>query len=186
MAEAARAMTVLTYEEYLELEERSDVKHEYVAGQIHAMSGVTKRHNVIAGNIFAELRAAARGTPCRLYVADVKLRAAADVVYYPDVMVACGPEEGGPLVEEAPCLVVEVTSPSTERIDRGEKLLVYRRMESLRAYWIVDQGARHVDRHWREADGIWRREMLGEGGDLPAPCPETRVPLATIYEGAGE
>src|SRR5688572_15073 len=149
MGRPAPRMTHLTIEEYLELEEKADVKHEYVGGQIYAMSGASKRHNVIIGNVFAELRPAARHAGCRMYVNDVKVRAAADVIYYPDVMVACGPDQGGPLIEEAPCLVVEVISPSTEMIDRREKMLVYTRMRSLRAYVIVDQDSRRVVCHRR-------------------------------------
>jgi Uma2 family endonuclease len=178
-------MTLLTIEEYLDLEERADVKHEYVGGQVYAMSGVTKRHNLIAINLVTELRAAAKGTDCRVYIADVKVRASRDVIYYPDVMVACGPDRGSALVEEAPCLVVEVISPSTEMIDRREKLLVYRRLESLRSYLVVDQAARRIDHHWRADDGTWQREVVEGSGRVSIACPGTTLTLAAIYEGAG-
>jgi Uma2 family endonuclease len=79
----------------LELEAASPVRHEYVAGLMHARAEVTKRHNRIAGNISRLLSGAAAGGPCRVYMSDVMLRAAADVYYYPDVMVACGAEGGG-------------------------------------------------------------------------------------------
>lgn len=103
----------LSVEDYLALEEASQVRHEYVAGRMHALASATKRHNTIAGNLFARLRAAISDGSCRVYMSDVKLRAADDVFYYPDVMVACGPEGADPLVEDAPCLVIEVVSPST-------------------------------------------------------------------------
>lgn len=185
MARPAPRMTLLTIEEYLELEERADVRHEYVGGHIYAMSGASKRHNVIVGNLFRELYPPARVAGCRVYFNDVKVRAGAEVIYYPDLMVACGDDRGGPLIEEAPCLVVEVTSPSTEQIDRREKLLLYRRIESLRAYVIVDQGSRRVDVHSADPDGSWRLERFEGSGSIELPCPEMALSLDLIYEGTG-
>lgn len=183
MATDLAANRPLTLEEYLAFEGDSPVRHEYVAGYIHAMSGATKRHNRIALNIAAGLMAAARGRPCRVYASDVKLRAAANIIYYPDVIVACGPEDDDPLVESGPCLVVEVLSPSTQVTDRREKLMFYRQMPGLHAYWIVHQERRLVERHWRGEDGGWRHAELAEHGEVPAPCPDTRLSLDQIYEG---
>lgn len=169
--------------EYLELEEASSVKHEYVAGEIHALAGVTRRHNRIAVNLVRRLADAAAGGPCRVSVVDVKLRAARDIIYYPDVMVACGPESADPRIEDAPCLVVEIVSVSTERTDRREKLMVYKHIPSLRAYLIVDQEQRRVQRHWRDDDGVWWDADLTDKGRVPIPCPETEMTLDQIYEG---
>ena len=165
------------------MEETATVRHEYVGGTIHAMVGATKRHNQIGLNIASRLLGAARGGPCRVYASDVKLRAAEDTVYYPDVMVACEPEDD-PLVENYPCLVVEVALPSTESIDRREKMLAYRKIPTLRAYLIVAQDERRVERHWRDESGEWLQgEAVGEEGFVPVPCPETKLTLAEIYEG---
>ncbi len=182
MATHLAANRPLTVEEYLEFEGDSPVRHEFVAGYIHAMSGATKRHNRIAGNISALLWIAARGRPCRVYALDVKLRAASNIIYYPDVMTACGPEDDDPLVENDPCLVVEVLSPSTQVTDRREKLMFYRQMPKLRAYLIVHQESRLVERHWREDDGNWRHAELAERGEIAVPCPDTRLSLEQIYE----
>lgn len=178
----------LSVEEYLELERTSERRHEYVAGEIHAHAGGTRRHDVISGNIFAMLWNAAQGGPCRVHTADRMLRAAEDIFYYPDVMVVCPPEDDpgddDALFEDAPCLVVEVTSPSTEAIDRREKMLAYRRIPSLRAYLIVDQEALRVERHWRDESGRWWwAEAVGPEGLAPIPCPEAGLTLAQIYEG---
>lgn len=171
--------------EYLRVEEASPLRHEYVAGQMFALTGGTRRHNQIGGNIYARLLAASRGGPCRVYIVDVKLRAMNEVFYYPDVMVACGPESSDPLVEDAPCLLVEVTSPGTEMIDRREKALVYKRIPTLRAYWVVHQDRRGVERHWRDESGSWRyAEVVGESR-VAFPCPELELSLDEIYEGAG-
>lgn len=171
-------------EEYLRIEEASPVKREYVAGRTFALAGTTRRHNLIAGNVFHHLRTASRGRNCRVYFADVKLRAAERLLYYPDVMAACGPEGADPLVEDAPCLLVEVTSPSTEMIDRREKVLTYRQIKSLQAYVIIRQDARRVERHWRDESGAWRYAELAGEARVSFPCPELELSLDEIYEGA--
>ncbi|HEY6114410.1 MAG TPA: Uma2 family endonuclease [Candidatus Dormibacteraeota bacterium] len=173
----------VSVEEYLRLEESSAVKHEYVAGEIYALAGASKRHNEIAVNIATRLAAAARGGPCRVYVSDVKLRATEEVFYYPDVMVACDPRGEDPLVEGAPCLVVEVTSLSTEVTDRREKALLYKRIPTLKAYVIVHQDRRRVERHFRDDTGSWRyADAVGEGR-VSLPFPEIELTLREIYEG---
>ena len=174
----------LSVEEYLELEESATVRHEYVGGMVYARAGTTKRHNRISLSIAAHLLLAARGGLCRIYTSTVKVRAAEDAFYYPDVMVACGPEDedDDPLFEEDPCLIVEVVSPSTSAIDRREKLLAYKRLSGLQAYLIVEQDARKVERHWRDDEGLWwQAELTGEG-TIPIPGPETSLSLAEVYE----
>lgn len=171
----------LSVEEYLKLEETSQIRHEYVGG--------TSRHNVIAGNLFALLWNAARGGPCRVYGSDMLLSASEEVFYYPDVTVVCGDEEAGDeaLYQVAPCLVVEVTSPSTEATDRREKMLACRHIPSLRAYLIVAQEGLRVERHWRDDAGRWwQAEAVGPEGVVPVPCPEVELTLAQIYGGLQE
>ncbi len=184
MAEHTIPHKLPTIEEYLELEETATVRHEYVAGMIYAMVGTTKRHNRIALNIATRLLDAARGGPCRVYASAVKVRIGDDVIYYPDVMVACGAEGDDPLIEDAPCLIVEVISPSTESIDRREKAFTYRKIPSLKAYLVVDQNRRWVERHWCDEKGEWRQGGLADEGMVPIPCPEGfELPLEEIYEG---
>jgi Uma2 family endonuclease len=173
----------LTLDEYLELEESATIRHEYLAGEIHAMTGATRRHNRIAGNIYTTLLSAARNGPCRVYVETVKLKVAEDTIYYPDVMVACGPEPEDLYVESEPCLVAEVVSSSTETIDRREKLAAYKRMPNLEAYLIVSQDRSWVERHFRAEDGAWRRADLVDEGRFSVPCPDATLTLAEIYEG---
>ncbi|MEJ7813100.1 MAG: Uma2 family endonuclease [Gemmatimonadaceae bacterium] len=170
----------LSVEEYLAFEEASPVRHEYVAGEIHAMTGATPRHNQIALNIAFHLRAAARGGPCRAYIEAVKLRVG-DAIYYPDVMVDCTPAEPA-LIIESPCLVVEVTSPSTALTDRREKLVAYRGVPTLQAYLLVEQDRRRVTRHWRDAQGAWGYSVITGEEIVPVPCPRTELTLDLIYE----
>jgi Uma2 family endonuclease len=178
-ADARRAMTV---EEYLRLDEGSSLRHEYVAGEVYAMAGVTVRHNRMARNLVIQLSSAAGDGPCEVFSSDVRLRAGDDVYYYPDVMVVCGRVAELDVIATEPCVVIEVTSPSTARIDRGEKLAAYRGIPSLRAYLIVDHRRRRVERHWRnDATAAWiHDEVVGEGSVL-VPCLDVELALAAIY-----
>lgn len=180
---ALTPVPLLGVDDYLRLEEASTTRHEYVGGERYGLAGASDRHNRICLNIAARLWAAARGGPCRVYTSDMMLRVAEDVFYYPDVQVVCDPEDGEQGYESRPCLVVEVLSPSTEAIDRREKLLAYRRLSSLRAYVLVYRDERRVARYWREEqDAWWPAEVHGEGR-VPFPCPELELSLAEIYEG---
>lgn len=172
----------MSVEEYLEFERNSPIKHEYVGGHLYAMVGVSRRHSRIAGNIFAALRAAARGGPCRVHQSDMKVPTPDGPFYYPDVVVACSPEPEEPDLEDEPCLIVEVISPPTESTDRREKLAAYKNLPSLEAYLIVSQDERKVERHFRdENDQWWQAEIIGEG-TIPVPYLDTELTLAGIYE----
>ena len=181
--EAPRRIPPPTVEEFLEMEEASPTKHEYVAGEVYALSGATQRHNRIAMNIAALLWAAARDGGCSVYGSDMRLRIGNDAVYYPDVQVICDPAETEHLYTLNPCVVVEVLSPSTSSTDLREKLLVYKRIESLRAYVIVFQDQRRVLRHYRAEDNNWFDALHGADSRVPFPCPEVELTLAEIYQG---
>jgi Uma2 family endonuclease len=182
VATAPKLTPGLTVEEYLELEEASLVKHEYVAGQLYALSGASERHNRIAMNIAAQLWTAARGGPCRVYGSDMRLRIGDNAVYYPDVQVVCDPSDTEQRYKTRPCVVVEVLSPSTQATDLREKLMVYRRLDSLQAYIIVYRDEMRVLRHYR-ADGGWYDAFLGRDDQVSFPCPAAELSLAEIYEG---
>jgi Uma2 family endonuclease len=174
----------MTLEEYFDFEDRSQTRHEYIDGEIFAMSGVTRRHNDIAGNIYIRLRTAARGGSCRVHMSDVKLRVGR-IIYYPDVMAGCGTPPTDERLQIAPSLIVEVLSPSTQSTDRREKQMVYKGIPSLNAYLIVDQMQRCVDRHWRDADGSWRHDVIADDAAIPVSFGKTSLTLTLdeIYEG---
>ena len=172
----------MTVEDYFRLEETSPIRHEYVSGEVYAMSGATARHNRIVGNIFAHLLPFARAGPCDAFMNDMRLEAASHRYYYPDVMVVCTPVGDLDVVARGPCVVVEVTSSSTARIDLGEKLDAYRQLATLRAYLIVDHRRRRIERHWRDVAGEWQREDLVTEGRLPIPCLDVELTLDEIYE----
>jgi Uma2 family endonuclease len=183
--ESSTAPVLISVEDYLRHEADGPVRHEYIGGRIHAMAGASERHNLIAGNLFAQFHAHLRGGPCRVYMADFKVRLEInreDLFYYPDVMVAC--QRTG--VEEHylrfPTLIVEVLSPSTESIDRREKLLNYPQIATLDEYVVVAQDRREVMVH-RRAE-YWAPHLL----TAPESAAEFRsikfsLPLSRIYEG---
>lgn len=174
----------MTPEQYDAFEAEADVRHEYVGGMAYAMSGGTPEHSLIGVNVAAVLRALVRGTGCRTYAQNLRLRAPSGSEYYPDVMVQCGPRPDNTVRRvETACLLVEVLSPSTTRTDTGEKLAAYRELPSLQAYWIVEATWRCVHRHWRDADGVWQVEDVTGDAVLPVPClTAATLTLHNVYE----
>lgn len=176
--------------EYLALEAQSPIKHEYVAGGIYAMTGASLRHNVITLNIAALLRAHLRGSPCRTFMSDAKLRVAKlNSYYYPDVMVTCDTHHQNvtpaDTVIETPRLVVEILSTSTEATDRREKLLAYRSLPSLLEYMLVSQNEASIEIHRRQGDIGWQIITLTPGDPVELSSVEITTDFAAIYEESG-
>ena len=176
----------LSVEDYLAGEEQSDLRHEYIDGHVYAMTGASVRHNLIASNILVALRSQARGSTCEVFMSDVKLRlaiAGKDIFYYPDLMVCCDPADRAAYYRSKPCLIVEILSDSTARIDRQEKLFAYIQIESLQAYLILSQEALYATLHRREDD--WRGAVFTDPQSiLKLPCAGgLELPLVAAYEG---
>lgn len=172
----------MTVQEYLRFDESSPLRHEYVRGEVYAMSGVTLRHDRIARNVLIALSAAAGDGPCETFSSDVRLRVADDIFYYPDVSLVCGQVAELDVIISYPCAIVEVTSPGTARIDRGEKLDAYLAIQSLRAYLIVDHRRRRVERYWRDLQvAPWQHEELRSTGRVAIPCLDAELTLDQIY-----
>lgn len=185
-----------TVEEYFELEEHSDEKYEYWDGYVVplrgplAMSGGSYAHSLIAMNVAGALRDRYRGGPCRVTGSDlrVKLRHAARFVY-PDVSVVCGPPELDPRDKAKgtvlnPRLIVEVLSPSTQSIDRNQKLKNYLQIESLEEYLLVSQDAPRVESFFRQPGGSWLFTPVdGVDGILKVRSMNFEIPLREIFEG---
>ena len=179
----ASALPTMTVEEYFRFEESSPIKHEYVAGEVYAISGATVRHNRIVGNLLVRLSLAARAGPCEAFVNDMRVEVARDRYYRPDVTIVCTTVAESDIFVRNPCVVIEVTSPSTARIDRGEKLDAYRSISSLEMYLIIDHRRRRVERHSRDANSReWRREAIVGEGRIRVPCVDVELTLDEIYE----
>ena len=182
MAHPVPPQRTLSVADYLALEAESSVRHEYVDGQIYAMTGATRTHNRLVARLARLLDAACDGTDCRTHVESMRLQVAPRVFYYPDAMVVCGPEGADPLVEDAPSLLVEVLSPSSLVTDRVEKMTRYLALPSLAAYLIVHQEYRGVEVNVRDAGGAWTRSVLHDAGAIPLRVPPGAVlSLEALY-----
>jgi Uma2 family endonuclease len=177
----------ITPEEYLAQEEHSQTRHEYVGGLTFVMTGVTYRHNIIAGNIFSILHSRLRGSQCRATMSDMKACVESmNSYYYPDVMVSCGQYLDDAVIASNPVLIVEVLSRSTATIDKREKVIAYRQIESLLEYMIVHQRKRRVELHRRIENGTWEvLEFDADDAELvleSIPTGPLKLTFDAIYE----
>lgn len=174
-----------TPEEYLERERLADYKSEYFAGEIFAMAGASRTHNLISSNVSASLTTQLRDRPCEVYANDMRVQADQSRQYsYPDVVVVCGEPHFRDGREDTlfnPVVIVEVLSPSTEANDRGEKFMRYRQVPSLTDYVLISQSARHTEHFVKQPDGSWRMtEANGEDTILLASI-GCVLSLADVY-----
>jgi Uma2 family endonuclease len=153
-----------TPEEYLVWEEEQQIKHEYLGGQVYAMSGGTVNHGQIAIN-FATILKNHLGSKCRVLSSDVKVEIPKFREYvYPDVSVTCDEQDRTATKSIShPCLIVEVLSPSTEGYDRGGKFNLYRRSDSLQDYVLVNTDKMEIDLYRKNEQGKW--EIINYGSD---------------------
>lgn len=184
MGNALEKIAEFTPEAYLAWESEQSERHEYVNGEVFLMTGTTTIHNVIGGNFLVALRNGLRGKPCRIYMADVKLRVeTANCYFYPDLMVTCSASDRQqPRVQSEPTVVVEVLSESTAGYDQGTKFEAYRQLPSLREYVLVAQdGARVLV--FRRGEGVeWIVHPYGAGEIVSLPSLELAIPIEQIYE----
>ena len=173
---------MMTLDEYFAFEEESDTRHEYVDGYAYAMSVGTSLHGQISMNVSAQLWHALRGGPCLVFHGDRRLAVARNV-FVPDVMVICSRSSARALAESSPTLVVEVLSPSTERIDRVEKLRAFKSVSSLDAYLIVSQEERAVDAYLRTTRREWEHEFIEGDGAIELATIGVTLTLDQLYEG---
>ena len=147
----------MTAEKFLAWDKTQTLRHEFMRGEIFAMAGGEDRNNTAALNLVFALRQHLRGSACRVYASDVKLRIdSADCYFYPDVMVTCSAADlEDRLIKREPVLVVEVLSASTAAFDRGEKFAAYRASPKLTEVLLVDVQRRRCDLYRKGADGLW-------------------------------
>jgi Uma2 family endonuclease len=170
-------------QDYIQGELASEVRHEYVAGRVFAMVGASEAHNLIALGLASELRARLRGGPCKVFMADMKVRVEkAWAFYYPDVMVTCDPTDTEPYFKTRPCVIAEVMSPATEAIDRREKWLAYQQLESLKEYILISQDNVQVEIYRRDAAGGWWVETCTAGDTVRLDSLDLSLPMQAIYQ----
>jgi len=185
MGQAESTPRHYTPEEYFQLEEVSEVRHEYFEGEVFAMAGASKSHNLLAQNMVLGLRPALRGKGCSVFIENVRLVVQEHKYYtYPDVVVTCEPaDRRDPYLIRQPVLIVEILSPSTADYDRTEKFKQYQQLASLRHYLLVSQTAWVVEWFRRDEAGQWIYTLLTEPGSvLTISDLELVLPLADLYD----
>jgi Uma2 family endonuclease len=184
---AAPTYRLVSVNEYLAGEETSPVKHEYLGGVVYAMAGARNLHNLIKTNLLVALHVRLRGSGCRPFDSDTKVRIQLPTqirFYYPDASVVCRPNPLTDSFQDEPVLVVEVLSRKTRRIDEGEKREAYVTIPSLKAYLLVEQETAAVVVFRRGTKGFDREVYSGAEAVIPLPELGIELPLADIYEGA--
>jgi Uma2 family endonuclease len=177
--------SLLTPGEYLEIERASEIRSEFIAGRMFAMSGASRRHSFIAGNFFRELSSQVRGRDCEAHMNDLRVKVSPTGLYtYPDIVAVCGAhfedEETDTLLN--PTVIVEVLSASTEAYDRGEKFAQYRRLDSLREYVLVAQDKIRIEHYRREGEEWILSEVSDPDATLHLSSIDCHVGIAAIYE----
>jgi Uma2 family endonuclease len=176
----------MTWDEYLAFEDQTPYRHEYVNGTVYAMSGASLAHNRIAQKLVSAFGAHLEGGPCEPFFLEAKLeiRAGSDLImYYPDVMVSCRPEDRADQIVRDPKLVVEILSKSTQHIDRREKALTYQRVAAIEEYVLITQRQPRVIVHRRAAG--WRPVTYsGLNAQVEFRSIGLQMSLAKIYEGS--
>jgi len=175
---------LVSVKDYLEGEQLSELRHEYIGGRIYAMAGASDDHNRMVRNIYNALNQLLRSKRCEPIMQDMKLRIpSGQAFYYPDVLVARDQADNAKYFRERPTVVFEVSSPETALTDQREKWYAYALVESLKLYVLVCPDKRELTVLRRGKPGPWLPEVL-QGGDSVLKLPEIQVeiPLARIYE----
>jgi Uma2 family endonuclease len=182
---SAATQSYLTPEEYLALERKATIKSEYINGQIYAMSGASREHNLITMNISNRLYIQFIERDCEVYTSDMRVKVSPTGAYtYPDVAVVCD----APRFEDTsfdsllnPTVLVEVLSPSTEAYDRGEKFAHYRQLDSLQEYVLVSQNCVRVEHYLRQGEQWLLTELSALDERLPLASIDCELSLREIY-----
>ena len=174
-------------EAYLAWEELQPERHEYVDGEIYAMTGVRVAHNDININALVFLRRALKGTPCKVFGIDLKLQVNPNGDHlYPDVMVSCDPRDLQSIEDRFishPWLVAEVLSDSTAANDRGRKFELYRTVDTLTHYLLIEQTRPYAELFFKNEQGLWVLQPLQADGVITIERLGQPWPVASLFEG---
>ena len=179
----------ISRDEYLEGELSSEIRHEYVAGNVYAMSGGTLNHQRIAGNFMRIAGNQLAGKSCFPTGSDFKLQVPLgggdEAFYYPDGMIICVPVPGNALFTDSPSVILEVLSPNTRRIDEVQKLRDYITIPTLGTYILAETDSPLLTLHRRDGAGFRREIVSGLDAVLELPEAEVSIPLAELYRDVG-
>ena len=174
-------------EAYLAWEELQPERHEYVDGELYAMTGARVKHNLISGNAYVWLHQTLRGSPCSVFSDGLKLQVNSNGDYlYPDLMVTCDPRDIGPEEDRFishPWLVAEVLSDSTAAYDRSRKFELYRTVGTLTHYLLIEQTRPYAELFFKNEQGLWVLQPLQADGVITIERLGQPWPVASLFEG---
>ncbi|CAN2039633.1 putative restriction endonuclease domain-containing protein [Candidatus Magnetomoraceae bacterium gMMP-15] len=182
----AQELPLLSEKEYLEIERKAEYKSEYYNGEIFAMSGASRKHNIIVSNLITQLNLQLEKTPCIVYPSDMRLKVQENGLYtYPDLMITCKDEKFDDKYMDTllnPLIIIEVLSKSTESYDRGEKFSMYRKLESLREYLLISQDIPLIEQYVRQDDGKWLlSDARGMDSSIILNSVKAQLKLENVY-----
>lgn len=176
--------TGMTLQAYLAWENEQPEKHEFHAGEIFAMTGGRRTHGRVLSNLVRQLGNALDGSPCQVFADSMKVQIGDDTIVYPDLFVTCDPADlSTDQIFRAPCLVIEVLSPSTQAYDRSRKFALYRRLPSLQEYILVDPETLRIEAFRREAGDRWVLHDMSDDLLMHAASIDSSVALADVFAG---
>lgn len=186
--EPALKYNYISPEEYLTEERAALDKHEYYQGEVFAMSGASLKHNVIFSNLFGELAHKLKGKSCKPYGSDLRIHIPKNTLYtYPDISIICGEAD---LTDKEfdtatnPSVIIELLSKSTRNYDKGEKFTLYRDIDSLKEYILVDTEKIYTEKHVRNADGSWQlTDYKSLENSFTIDSIQLTILLKDVYEG---
>ena len=181
-----RRLHRFTYRDYVAVESISSTKHEFLDGEIYAMDGGTEDHAALALEILRSFAAAVEERPCRALGSDLRIYVeSVGLATFPDGSVICGPLAQHPAGPEStalnPCVLLEVTSDSSEEYDTTEKLEAYLTIPTLRTYVIVAHRERRITVHARGEDGAWTTSAATSGARIAIASLATELVVDTVY-----
>ena len=174
----------LSLAEYLAWENSQAERNEFWRGEVFAMVGGKRGHGRIIANLMRHLGNHLDSTPCQAFSENMKVQVAQDAVLYPDVFVTCDREfNADQIVFTVPILIIEVLSPSTQAYDRSQKFAIYRRIESLREYALIDPETRRVEIFRPGDDGLWNLLDMSDEAAIELASVDCRIALGDLFKG---
>lgn len=161
--------TKWTVDEYLAMEEESEIRHEFINGQIYAMAGASRNHILIAHMISSGLLVQTQNRDCEIFPSEMRVQVASLQYFYPDISVVCGHEQYTDEKQTTllnPTVLIEVLSPSTEARDHREKLFHYRSIPSVQEYWMFAQHQIFAERFLRKDGDVWEYRTWNDAADV--------------------
>lgn len=178
----------ISIEEYLEMENASLEKHEYYKGEVFAMSGAKVPHNTVTSNLMSTLGQKLKGKKCKPFGSDMRIHIPSNTLFtYRDISIVCG--EIITLNDDEynvlnPTVIIEVLSPKTKNYDRGEKFRLYRDINTLKEYILIDSQSLHIEVFRLNENNHWELEEYKDANNyLEIKAIDESVLIAEIYEG---